>query len=378
MNDTDTRRDPLAGTRPTFFPNPTDAADPVRRDQDLLAILAEPRPASARRSDTPRRLRLAAAAAAVLAAVTVATALPDEQQTPAPDASARQVLLAAAHATATTQEPATGRYWHERTREGGVDSQGDGADRFRMTWESSAENWWSGTGKDPSVQLSGIYTNRPFSPQDRPEWSKVYPPEPPAPPSATRIGGEPMFYFTGFKLTMSELRALPTTAEALETWLLDRYREIPPDEPWRVERTEWLVWEAVQLLSQVPATSGTRSAAYEMLANLPGFRAMDASELPNESLVGVARTTRRGPGDVGTGEDTVHNGVVDQQVIIDPDTGKLVTDQYVLVEPGSEATPYPPGTVLYYTTVEHAGWLDTEPVLPPDAIVEEIPSLGGG
>lgn len=355
-------KDPLAGTRPTFFPNPADPPDPDRRDEDLRTIFAETRAEGSGRSR--RLLPVTVAATVLVAAVVVVTAQPGEPPSAMSDEAARRVLLAAADAVTTSDAPVSGRYWHVRTRHGGAEGMLD----YRMSWETSSEYWYSSTGDDKSVQLLGVYTNRPFAPKDRPGWEKAgYPVEPPLPPHATVFVGDPVIFLDGFTMTLSEVLALPTDQEALKSWLLDRYRENSPEEPWMGDQTDWLARQAIHLLANCPVTSGTRSAAYQLLAGLPGFRAMDASELPNGSVVGVARETRS-----SMGEFTVANGVLDQQVIIDPDTGTLVTERYVLVEPGSETAPLPPGTVINYSTVEHAGWVDTEPVLPPDAIIKNV------
>jgi hypothetical protein len=95
-----------------------------------------------------------------------------------------------------------------------------------------------------------------------------------------------------------------------------------------------------------------------MLAELPGFRVMDETELPDGS-VGVARTVRTG------WNYTVENGLLELQMIIDPATGSMREWRLVLVEPGKEARHLPPGTVVHTETVEHVGWVDTAPVVPP-------------
>lgn len=358
-------RELLAGTRPDFFPNPDDPADPARRVRDLESILAHPR--QARRPVRRRLLSISVTAAALAAAVVAGgTLVGNEPERPAPDtdtSTARQVLLAAANAAAGTE--ASGRYWHVRTQYGGPAAGSGGNGPFMMITDAGSESWYSPTGQDPSVTIGNIeFSTRPFTPADRPAWEKAGYAETAASPLATRWNGVPTLYFAGDLISVSDLLALPTDPAALKAWLVDRFHANPPEA--HTDQTDWLVQEVVQLLADLPASPGTRAAAYQVLADLPGFRVLTAAELPGGSGVGVARPTSFGP--VG---DAVRSGPMEHQVVIDPDTGLLLAQQYVLADPGDEDNPLPVGTVVYRVTVVAAGWVDSDPVVPPNAIVSD-------
>jgi hypothetical protein len=374
-----TGHDPLAGTRPAFLPDQDTPIDPVRRERDLRAILAHPRPVV---RPAPRRLSVASlvAAGAVVVAVVIGTTTASE--VPGQDESPRAVLLAVADATATTAAPTPGRYWHVRQHSTSVEAMWPGRDHdaYLVVVDSGAESWTSRTGADRSVDVSQLdLRTRALTERDQAEWDKAgnpvgipdaeptpgAPPPPPmprtVPPSAQWLAGAQVFRIGGVETSVAEVLALPTDGARLKEFLLERFRANPPTGGEPTEETEWLMWEADTLIGgRVPTTPGTRAAAYEMLAGLPGFRVMGGGEVP-EGMVGVAREVRTG------WNYTIENALVEWQVIIDPDTGSLREWRLVLVEPGSEERRLPAGTVIHAVTVEQVGWVDTDPIVPDDA-----------
>jgi hypothetical protein len=387
------RRDPLAGTRPAFMPDPRDPVDPVRRERDLRAILAQPRPARTRPPIPWRRVQsiTVGAVAVLVAVVAVTTTTRSDSPEGGPGMSPRQVLLAAAEATTQADTPTSGRYWHLRSRSTSVHLMWRTAahDEYHMVNESGDESWISRTGADDSVSVYSIdFTSRPLTERDRTEWEKAgnpagipdaspapgVPPAPPMPmpipPDAVWQSGELEFAIGEANMPLHQVLALPTDPERLKTLLLDRFRAQSSTGEGPRDETDWLTWEAVSLLGgKVPTTSGTRAAAYRLLADLPGFRVMDRAELPDGATVGLSREVR------SNWSHLVENALVDRQVIIDPDTGSLREERLVLLAPGTEKRPLPVGTVLYAETVERVGWVDTEPVLPP-GIVQYGPEGG--
>ncbi|OLF09079.1 hypothetical protein BLA60_21070 [Actinophytocola xinjiangensis] len=356
--------DLVKGTRPDFLPRPDDPIDPVRRERDLRAVFDQPRPAATRMRS--RRLLVPAAVAAVVAAVLVSSVN-------GPDESPRRVLLAAA-AAAKAPDPVTGRYWHARSRTTTVEAMWPGRDhgRYLVSLDTGQQRWSSLTGADDSVDLTGVdIVTRPLSEQDRVVWEKAGRPvgipdaEPapgasPAPslpssqpPSATVSSGPVTYWIGGLESTIEDLLALPTDGARLRSWLLERYRNGGSG-----DETDWLMWETMSLLDgSLPTTPGTRAAAYELLADLPGFHVMADTGIPG--TVGISRQTR------GGWSYTVKDALLDWQVIIDPETGALREWRYALAEPGGEVRELPAGTAILTQTVERIGWVNTAPVIPP-------------
>jgi hypothetical protein len=381
------RRDPLAGTRPAFMPDPGEPVDPERRERDLRAIFDAPRPAGAQQPFLRGRLRLAVVVAGVVAAVVIA--ITPGANGPNAQASPREVLLAAADAMASTPAPEPGRYWHIRERSTGIETMWPGRNHgpYMVITESGSEKWDSRTGAEDTLSVYSIdVVTRALTPQDQVEWDKAgnpvgipdaspapgVPPLPSLPtsqpPSAHWRSGENSYNVAGKNRSTSEVLELPTDTEDLKAYLLEQFREEGPNGENPKDVNEWLTWEAEGLLSYVPTTPGTRAAAYRLLADLPGYRVLDAAELPDGSGVGLARTIR------GGWSYTVENATVEHQMIIDPDTGSLRTERMVLLEPAGEVRRLPAGTVLYSNSIEHIGWVDTDPVVPPGA--EELHTGG--
>lgn len=370
-------KDPLAGTRPAFMPDPGTPVDPDHRERALRTIFDSPPPAGTRQPFRRGRLRLATVAAGVAAAVVIA--IMPGTDAPNAQASPREVLLAAADAVATTTAPAPGRYWHLRQRSTSVYLMWPGPDHgaYLVRTGSGSELWNSRTGAEESLDVRSIdIVTHPFAPQDEETWDKAgnpvgipdaspapgVPPLPSLPtyqpPSAAWHGGDNSYNVAGRNRSTSEVLALPTDAAELRAFLLTGF-----DQEGSQDETEWLTWEAEGLLTYVPTTPGTRAAAYRLLADLPGYRVLDAAELPDGAGVGLARTAR------GGWDEVVKNGLVEHQLVIDPDTGSMTMQRMVLLEPGSEERKVPVGTVLHANVIEHIGWVDTEPVVPPGADV---------
>lgn len=356
--------DLVKGTRPDFLPGPDDPIDPVRRERDLRAAFDQPRPAATRMRS--RRVLVPAAVAAVVAAVLVSSVN-------GPDESPRRVLLAAAAAT-KAPDPATGRYWHARSRTTTIEAMWPGRDhgRYLVSLGLGREKWTSRTGADDSVDLSGFdLVTTPLSEQDRVVWEKAgrpvgmpdaepapgASPAPPLPssqpPSATRTSGPVTYWIGGVESTVDDLLELPVDGARLRSWLLERYSDDSDG-----DQNDWLMWETMALLDgTLPTTPGTRAAAYELLAEVPGFHLMDDTGIPG--TVGLSRQTR------GGWSYTVEDTLIDWQVIIDPTTGALREWRLALAEPGGEVRELPAGTVIHKETIERIGWVDTAPVIPP-------------
>lgn len=346
-----TTRDPLAGTRPAFFPEQDAPIDPDRRDRELRAILAEPRSTKTRRAlRVPRLVPVTAVAAAAALAVGVVVVIGGESQVP-PPTDAQQVFLAAADATESTATPAPGRFWYTDSRHYNKYWE----DQYLVTLESGSETWNSSSAEDQSLSLHWTYTKISEPPGVKPEPTNAG-----GPPMVSQWSDRNVYFLGDERLSLDEVLALPTDPETLKARVLSGLEETPPEYP--QELGSRIVSVGRQLLHDLPATAQTRAATYRMLASidLPGLRVMDESELP-DGTVGVAYQMRH------TDDETVDDGLVDYQLIMDPDTGQLLENQIVLLENGDEARPMPVGTILYHVSYERSEWTNTDPVVPPGA-----------
>ncbi|MEK8171529.1 hypothetical protein NKH77_25245 [Streptomyces sp. M19] len=111
----------------------------------------------------------------------------------------------------------------------------------------------------------------------------------------------------------------------------------------------------------MPVTARVRAAAYRVIADLPGIRALGevADPLGRRGL-GFALPN---PG------DQPGYGTVESQLIVDPDTGALLTDQQTLVKPSAEAAEagLTAGTPVNWTATVRATWTDTQLTVPENA-----------
>ncbi|OLF14824.1 CU044_5270 family protein [Actinophytocola xanthii] len=388
-----TTGDPLAGTRPPFIPDPGEPVDPDRRERDLRAILAQPREVAPRPSPAPMRRRVrtltAAAAAVLVAAVVVANTPSSEPSEAGPVESPREVLLAAADAAADAPAPTASRYWYTRTRSHRVElvPAAAGHAAYHVVVGLGGESWVSRTRADPGVGLTLDVTTRPLTDRDDAEWKKagkplggpLIPTDPNTGEPALGFSVEPVragelkFFLAEREIPLSEVLALPTDPAGLTAYLRDRFRRAALGRVDPSTESHWLAWEAARLLSgEMPTTRETRVAAYTMLADLPGLRTMNRTELPDGAVVGVAAEERTGPH-----ADVVTNGVVELQLIIDPATGLLKEKRDVVVEPGTGTSRVPVGTVTYSETVVQGHWVDTDPVLPPGTDLDQLVKEAG-
>ncbi|CAL9541799.1 hypothetical protein SUDANB121_04272 [Nocardiopsis dassonvillei] len=103
----------------------------------------------------------------------------------------------------------------------------------------------------------------------------------------------------------------------------------------------------------LPFPPEVRAGMYTLLAGLPGVRPLDAvRDVSGREAVGVAYTFD--PTDIGT---------VEHRVLFDPNTGRLLSQEQVVVEPSaSEADWCRPGDVVKYTLYEISEWIDGPPL----------------
>lgn len=286
---------------------------PNRLDDDThpdpAGIMAHPRPLTAARRRTSRRLLLAGAVPAALAlAVAGALVIRSDRTEPQPlatpttkatkaakPATAREVLLVAAEQTA--QGAKSGRYWHTRIE------QGEWAE---STMRRLTLDHWSPTGPGGIdavvITVNGVRVRKA------------------APSRGMLLDGTP--------ITMKELAALPTDPAALRARLSKRGDT--------GESVDWRLFVGAQaLVTELPVSPAVRSAAFRMLADVPNVRLIgdvkDQSGRP-----GVALGYRR-------------NGS-EARLIIDATAGHALAQE-----------SWHGGTLLSYQVIAEAGFTDENP-----------------
>ncbi|MFC7384004.1 CU044_5270 family protein [Sphaerisporangium rhizosphaerae] len=331
---------------------------------------------------------LAAAAAATAVAVAVAgaggSAPAPSLALPAPSTSsggpvvrlsAEQVLLAAAESS--LKAPATtGAYWYVESEDGSAYEAGD-AVRYIVHSTGRGRTWVARSPRGTSWWVSQDLGTRP-APGAEDAWKRDGSPsrwtvELPVPKkgdkSATKrleLGGEPRKPFgnpinvgdkvadlAGRNVSVAELQALPTTADALKRRLLQGYAGHGTESGDKMDADSWLYQVTSGLLSDMPVKPAVRAAAYKVLAGLGGVRSLgEVTDALGREGQGIARAENWSGGDF------------ERQIIIDPATGVLLTDQIVAVHPGGAYAWAEPGTATWWHAITKAGWTDDEPVKP--------------
>ncbi|MES9538031.1 CU044_5270 family protein [Actinomadura sp. NPDC000600] len=323
--------------------------------------IRSPRRAPRRTFRTPRLalggFGLAVAAAAAAGAVVLSSGTtpraPDQ-----PPGSARTVLLAAA--TKAEGAPAgRGRYWSAVTREGGHVIVGDR--EYYSVREIGL--WDAGPGKHAWVGGRRV-SSRDLGPA--PSGGPVMSPGPGAsgepsphrtgssaggatPWTRSKVKGGEAFRLADWEgATAPDVRRLPADPQRLRRFL-DRALEQVPG---RVDSAEWLMSNA-QKIGAAPVRPQVRAAVYRLLADSPGIRTLGPVTDPlGRRGDGVARQVRTG--------DTV----VEERLVIDPASGRLLAQESVMVKPGRAARGTRPGTVFSYSALVSYGWTDEVPAYP--------------
>jgi hypothetical protein len=189
------------------------------------------------------------------------------------DVNGQQLLLAAAEVAGRTPD-APGRYWHVRVTVSPDDSYDTWFDHDSRMWVRSAK-----TGG-----------------------------------SVMDLGVDP-FYLDTRRLTLDQIQALPTTPTELLAWITDAVDHPDPsalgNPPKSRNRDEFVLYSLISLVSELPAPSAVRAAAFRAIATYPGVR--------------IAGTV---PGGVALDIASIDGGGA--HLVLDPATSKITrTDFYV-------------------------------------------------
>jgi hypothetical protein len=293
------------------------ASRPTRLDDDThpdpAEIMAHPRPLTTARRPKSRRLLLAGAVPAALA-IAVAGGLiiqsnavkPQPLTSPAQPltspttrpkpATARDVLLVAAEQTA--QGATSGRYWRTRIEQG---------ERSAATMRRvNLDHWLPTSVGAVEVMVVTMNGNRGVK-------------------KATAAHGP---LLDGVPITVPGLAALPTDPAALRALLIKRG---DTDEP-----VDWQLFvSAQQLVTELPVSPAVRSAAFRMLAEVPGVR-----------LIGDVKDQRGRPG-VAIGYQRNGN---EARLIVDAAQGRALA-----------AESWHGRTLLGYQVIIDAGYTNANP-----------------
>ncbi|MFC4533706.1 CU044_5270 family protein [Sphaerisporangium dianthi] len=382
--------DQLRAARPAHLDTPVDART---RAAELSAAMAGPRRDEARRARRTRNARpawvlggLATAAAATAVAVTLTgTGGPVPLTTPhaalsAPSSdrpvvrlSAKQVLLAAAESS--LKAPATtGAYWYIESEDGSAYEAGDkvryvvhstGRGRTWVARSPHGTSWWvsQDLGAKPAPGSEDAW-KRDGSPttwtidvpapkaDDKGASKRIELDDKAGRPSGNPINvGDKVFDLAGRNVSVAELRSLPATAGALKARLLQGYAGHGTESGESMDADSWLYQVTSGLLSDMPVKPAVRAAAYKVLAGLEGVRSLgEVTDALGREGQGIARAENWSGGDF------------ERQIIIDPATGILLTDQIVAVHPSGAYAWAKPGTATWWHAVVKAEWTDDKPV----------------
>ncbi|MEW1843179.1 hypothetical protein AB0392_35005 [Nonomuraea angiospora] len=282
-----------------------------------------------------------AAMAVVLVIGAVVLLVPSQGREPV--AATPGQLLNAAAAKLAAQPQGSGRYWWLETEQV---RRGKGGEGF-LVEERGKDVLVLGRDGDGYTWYEAV-SARPYGAEAAEAWKRAGSPKLcPARDCDPNLRFYPQRtlekYLTlalGWQPTLDELLALPREPNALRTELL-RHVSLGYDK----SLDDWVREAGLRLVQDVPATPGTRAAAYRMLAALPGARVLDDVRDP-AGRRGVTLQLRV-------------NDAVRVQLVIDPESGELRASQQVAPIRG-----LPQGAAAVATIVVRAGWSDARPVPP--------------
>lgn len=328
---------------------------PAALDGDPAAVTAQPQP-GLRRGAPRRNLVLAATAMAATVAIAGLNQLTHPASSPdaAPGpgrpgatgpADARQVLLVAAE-RAALQGDGTDRYWHLTSQLGNRYDVGG----YFVLGRTEIEEWLPTFTGGKAVRCGTPLGAEPASDADVAAWKAAGSPstwtsrpsggepggrELAAVPGQRTCGGGPerAYRLGGADLTPAQVQELPADPAALKEMILSSdaaRRTAEGHQPQDLGRhqSEVLFSAAVELLLRLPVSAPIRSAAYTMLADLPGVT-MSAQATDQLGRPGAGVEYTYGEAD-GTDRTT--------RLIVDLATGAILAEEHR--EAGTTAPRY--------------------------------------
>ncbi|MEV8317375.1 CU044_5270 family protein [Streptomyces sp. NPDC059900] len=386
----------LADARPDEL-DPARLAGSRRQREDLPRIMAGA--ADSRAARSPKRLwggirplgAMAAVAAVAASAVVVSTLDQSQSQGPAdgprqsspasgPQADGRLELLSVAKKAETAT--AEGAYWQTTTRSQDVNvvsPEGGKGEAIGVRTKSTGQ--WS-VGVRPgtrSLMVSGLdAVTEPRTEKDAARWRAAGSPatmraEVPGneaggtlgytmgaqQPNVMRTDSDDKIYAVGPRnVSYQDLRELPSTSAELRRELERLYaRDSGADAD--AGRTAYVLRTAADLIT-MPVKPAVRAAAYRVMAEQPGVRGLGDVTDP---------LGREGVGFAFPGTARTPLGSVEQRLVVDGATGKLLAEQSVLVEPSAKAgeAGLDAGTTVNYSATTRMGWGEKQITVPENA-----------
>jgi hypothetical protein len=295
------------------------------------AVTAQAAPApSRRRRRTPRRLAVALPLlVAIAAALFVGLGVGNEQ----PASAARQLQHAAQLVAA---EPAPvigpGQYWYVKGLGAFANSVATGDGTFTALQTASHEIWIASDASGRIVRNDG--PPQFFSAAGRTRWEAA---------------GKPGFGVSG---GIDDTEAAGALSWGIEP-LARRVADIPsdPDALARLiaqnsnRNKNPTAQEEFSLIEQVlrfaPLSGAQTAAFYQVLASLPGIES--------------AGTAKDGLGRTGAAFTVKHGGLTQEELILDPATGRLLGSRTTLIAADPANPDMPVGAVLGYETIVSTG-----------------------
>ncbi|NUS87083.1 MAG: CU044_5270 family protein [Streptomyces sp.] len=379
----------LADARPPEF-DPERLAGSERARNDLNTILssAPDAPEARRSARSPRpftwRWALPVAATAAAAGVLVATLPQGGSGSDGSRATARPSTDGPRHtpengrlallnvASRLDSKADEGTYWQTTTRSGWVGIVAQSGATFAVVSSGTSQFSYGVRPGTQSLWVSGIDdTTEPRTERDTARWRAAGSPQDMTlaesgsggklglrmesgsekRPTVTRINqGDKIAALGARNVTYEELRKLPGDTAKLKQALAELYEEDRGSEI--PGRTEWM-WQQAANLINLPVKPEVRAAAYRVIADLPGIRSLgEVTDQLGRKGVGFALPAIELPG-YGTGRS---------ELIVDPATGALLSDQQVLTKPNAKAAEagLTAGTVVHYTANVTSRWSDQQ------------------
>ena len=353
--------DRLAAARPVDLDPWPDAE---RRRRDLETALAGPAPGPSQTQPRVARraglglVLMAAGTAAAVAVVTLdgGTSAPRTPRPAATASTARSVLLSAAK---TAGAQAMGRYWRVHSVSGRAYRTGQGAHGYTVfAGGREYDEWRAASMDDPDLSYTRDLGARPATVADRTAWRRA------GAPGTFRVrSGRDRRTFSGRNGAWHTSRTTPAykrahrddyqTPSELRRYAADpaRFRRLLFHSPMtgHGRRAAMGLVFGVRFLTEQPVPPAVRAKAFRALADLPGVRYAGRVTTP-DGRSGIAIAAR----------ETANGEAVDEQVVFDPKTYRVIADQRV----AAPATGTTPGTPLSYEIIKSAGWTNATPHRP--------------
>lgn len=375
----------LARARPDALDPARLAGSASRRPDPTELMSARPAHRTGRRVVAWRRMLvpsvgLAAAAAVAIGAVAVGVVQDHGTRTAAnPDGH----LMLLTMAESVQNQAASGNYWQYQTQSRNLYliRPADQNPRPYVLADTAQNNWSIGVKPgEPSLMVSNLNEKRgPWTPEDTHRWMMAGSPTTVTIDDgvgagvgkdkhntlAMKIGsGQPIVNHENYGAKIASvgpdnvdydyLRSLPNDQAQLAQTFAGLYGRSAGNGP--NDEADWMFTQLSELIT-LPVSSAVRAAAYRVLANLPGITSLGTVTDPlGRSGVAVALPPMA-VGDLGQQQ---------RQLIVDPDTNTILSQQVVLVAPSPLAAEagLTAGTVVNYTATTRIGWTDQPVALP--------------